>query len=1003
MDVPSPIDPETLLAETGMVRRLAQALVRRADLAHDVAQDVMLVALRQPHPPQHLRGWLAAVTRRLAGKAKAAQRVRARHEGDAAPPPADDAERHTTERLQLHRRLTDAVLALPEPYRTTVTLRFFDDLPPRAIAQRLGASGEVVRKRLSRGLEMLRERLDGDFGDRAQWVRAFAVVGLLPVGTPWLLLTVLAMNKLAVAAAAVLAVGAYLMWPRTAVPPVTTTVVAAAPAVPATDHVAADADSGPAPREQRFGAPVIVTLEPDCSVLVVDERGKPIDRATVHCWRAGDAVAFEQATDAAGHCAFGALTGAGGVLVVAEGRYPHHAVLPRCGGEHRIVLPDGESCGGRLLVDGRAGEGWRLWLQGVVVADAVPQILRRQLSWRATAVPCDAHGYFQFVGLPKGWRGSIALPQPLWLLPESGGTQEEHDEVAGGTGMRDLRVATTLLPHATVRVVWADDGAPVANTTLIAWARFADDSNGDEHIVVTDCEGVCICGFSLADASAYVRWCVPENRPAVVTVGVRVKAYGSDRTVEQTWDRRELARNEELLVRVPRARRLHFLAVDAAGQAIAGARVQTHGLSEPAGMDGRGTFAVKDGTEVLIGAPGHRIGYSKPLRYAAGSEQDPLVYELLADNSLTLRFVGRDGAPARVRGNVRGDLSFFAGYRIATDIDQVLTGMTTSGGGQSETPGDPRGWRNYRCSLDLDADGVSTLQSLEPGQRCQVKAYDSVGNEVAHQEVVTPAIGEHETVVVQVQGASFRLRAAISNRAGRPIAGAVIMLARGLHASTDAQGECELRGFTRDGFDDLTIRANGYMAQQLPRTALVRDVRLKRELDAALPVTVRVLDAAGTPLPIQPKLDGGGLHDVFDVLGDGCVRWPNLPADLVTFSCWLGGRTFSVRHDTRMPDAVLPVPVPARLRVVPTGGWPESSREGVGVRAVAHPAGAAGEVAAEFYADDLVPHLLLPGAYRVELVEFWSSERDGTPTERLLGRSAEVTLRAGEDTTAVLR
>jgi len=1003
VDVPSPIDPEALLAETSMVRRLAQALVRRSDLAHDVAQDVMLVALRQPHPPEHLRGWLAAVTRRLAGKARRSQQMRARHEGDAAPPPANDAEQHTTERLQLHRRLTDAVLALPEPYRTTVTLRFFDDLPPRAIAQRIGASGEVVRKRLSRGLEMLRERLDGDFGDRAQWLRAFAVVGLLPVGSPWLLLTVLAMNKLAIAAAAVLAVGVYFLWPGAELPPVRTTSVAATGAMPAASQVAADVDIEPAPREQRTGAPVDVLPQPDCSVLVVDERGKPIEGATVHCWATGDAVALEQATDATGSCSFGAVSGAGGVLVVAEGRYPHHMRLPRCSGTHRVVLPDGESCGGQLLVDGRSGEGWRLWLNGVVCSDPVPQSLRRQMSSRATSIRCGAQGRFQFMGLPKEWRGSIGLPQPLWLLPGSGGTQERHDDTAVCAGQRDLRLATTLLPHARFRVVWADDGAPVANTTVIAWACFADDSNSNQPMVMTDTEGTCTCGFSPPERASYARWCVPANRPAIVLVGVRVRADGSEGAVEQQWDRRELVRDDELVVRVPRARRLHFLAVDTAGYPIAGARVQTHGLSEPTGHDGRGTFAVQDGTEVLIGAPGHRIGFCQAMRYAAGSEQDPLVYELLADNSMTLRFVGRDRAPAHMRANMYGDLSFFAGNRVATDIDQVLTGVTASGSGQPETPGDLRRWRNYECSLDPGADGVTTLHSLEPGQRCQVVGYDSAGNEVVRREVTTPAVGAHEEVVVRVQGVSFRLKAWITDRAGRPITDAVLTLATGLRASTDAQGECEIVGLMRGGPAAVTIRANGYVAQRLQDLVLVRYVRLKRELDDAFPVTVRVLDEQGSAQPIQPRLDGGGLHDVFDVLADGCVRWPNLPADLVTFTCRLGGRTFSVQHDTRLPDAMLRVPVPARLRVAPTGGWPEPSREGIGIRAVARPSGAAGEVAAEFYADDIVPQLLLPGAYRVDLVEFWRSEHDGSPTERSLGRSTEVTLRAGDDATAILR
>jgi RNA polymerase sigma-70 factor (ECF subfamily) len=166
---PTPIAAEDLLGEVATVRRLARALVRREDLAHDVVQDVALAALQQPHAPQRLGAWFAAVTRRLASKARRAELDRARREGKAAPPEHDDGGLRVTERLCLHRRLADAVLGLPEPYRTAVTLRFFDDLPPREIAERTDTPVATVQIRIHRGLAKLRSQLDTDRDGLKSW------------------------------------------------------------------------------------------------------------------------------------------------------------------------------------------------------------------------------------------------------------------------------------------------------------------------------------------------------------------------------------------------------------------------------------------------------------------------------------------------------------------------------------------------------------------------------------------------------------------------------------------------------------------------------------------------------------------------------------------------------------------------------------------------------------------------------------------------------------------
>ena len=62
-------------------------------------------------------------------------------------------------RTRAQRALVDMVLALDEPYRTTVLVRYFDDLSPNEVAERLGVPPSTVRSRLQRGLHALRSRM----------------------------------------------------------------------------------------------------------------------------------------------------------------------------------------------------------------------------------------------------------------------------------------------------------------------------------------------------------------------------------------------------------------------------------------------------------------------------------------------------------------------------------------------------------------------------------------------------------------------------------------------------------------------------------------------------------------------------------------------------------------------------------------------------------------------------------------------------------------------------
>ncbi|MCP5024476.1 MAG: RNA polymerase sigma factor, partial [bacterium] len=174
MSTPSDITPEALLAHSDWIRHLVAGLVRDPGRTDDVLQETWLIALQRPPQEEgNLRGWLASVARsviqnfgRCEGRRQYREQAVARLE--ALPDTVD-----VIAKARLQGRMVDAVLGLDEPYRSSVLLRFFEDLPPREIAERLGRPVNTVRTHIARGLAQLRTELDAEFGDRESWGMAF--------------------------------------------------------------------------------------------------------------------------------------------------------------------------------------------------------------------------------------------------------------------------------------------------------------------------------------------------------------------------------------------------------------------------------------------------------------------------------------------------------------------------------------------------------------------------------------------------------------------------------------------------------------------------------------------------------------------------------------------------------------------------------------------------------------------------------------------------------------
>ena len=178
-------DLTVLLAHADWLRQLARRLVGPAG-ADDAVQETYVAALRAPPAAERpARPWLARVLRNATRMQHRGDLRRARRE-DAAirgEPTTAEAPDDAVARAETFRMLVEAVLALTEPYRTTLVRHYFDGDSLAAIARRDGVPEATVRGRHQHALEQLRARLDARAGgDRHAWLAALAPLAAPPGG-----------------------------------------------------------------------------------------------------------------------------------------------------------------------------------------------------------------------------------------------------------------------------------------------------------------------------------------------------------------------------------------------------------------------------------------------------------------------------------------------------------------------------------------------------------------------------------------------------------------------------------------------------------------------------------------------------------------------------------------------------------------------------------------------------------------------------------------------------
>ncbi len=159
--------PESLIEHAAFVRAVARAVLGRDEGAvDDAVQETWVVALERGESRRGpLRPWLGGVAR-LTALALRRRRIRAERRDRASARMAAATSATSAMavddlavRAEVGRRVVDAVLALEEPYRTAILLRYYDGAGPRHIAEILDVPLETVRTRLRRGLGRLRQAL----------------------------------------------------------------------------------------------------------------------------------------------------------------------------------------------------------------------------------------------------------------------------------------------------------------------------------------------------------------------------------------------------------------------------------------------------------------------------------------------------------------------------------------------------------------------------------------------------------------------------------------------------------------------------------------------------------------------------------------------------------------------------------------------------------------------------------------------------------------------------
>jgi RNA polymerase sigma factor (sigma-70 family) len=141
--------------------------VGRRDVAEDLAQETLLRgfrSLKTLSEPEKFAGWLTGIAiRTCLDWLKAKERTQVPFSTLSANGQLDAILEHRTEPPEMVEDTQDLlaqVEALPQVYRETLMIYYYEDMTYQEVAAMLGVSAATVNARLTKARKMLRERLE---------------------------------------------------------------------------------------------------------------------------------------------------------------------------------------------------------------------------------------------------------------------------------------------------------------------------------------------------------------------------------------------------------------------------------------------------------------------------------------------------------------------------------------------------------------------------------------------------------------------------------------------------------------------------------------------------------------------------------------------------------------------------------------------------------------------------------------------------------------------------
>lgn len=1012
----SPTDHRALLDNAAWVKRLARRLVSDEQTAEDVAQDTLAAAIENPPhfygDVPRLRRWLSGVVRNLVARAWSRERDRSARESRYASAEDGRGEDDANRRLDLHQVLVAAVQGLSEPYRSTIVSRYFDELTTREIAAQQGVPQATVRKRLSRATDLLRVRLDGEFGGgRHGW--CVALIGMLETGNgaaPAATFVKAVPTLIALGSLILVATGwhAFRRGDGHRTP-----ATLQAPHVDAGALAELDVAASSTIREdhRRIVAPPVEAASLD--ILVVDASGTPSPDALVV--RLGERVEFARAvTNAAGRVSFPGLGAAGHLVAQSADGPPTLLSLAELTGRHEVVVREGTTLSGWLTEDGDPPRE-PVAITLVTFEDtfeALDEELRERLADAGVRLgrreqETSEDGSFGFHGLPADWSGSLQLPTTHRFLeaPRAAQLGWEGRSATLRSPSTGLALRTMRLPPARGRVLDAATRKPIAGASLAIWASFGEHDQTPLITMLTDAQGRFLLGLCPGGSSRRIAWRDPAQRRPLERLSVTVDGVDDCLGIERQFDPVEIGPDGDLGdLLLPRGRSLHLRVVDTAGEPIPGAIVSPRPMSSPTDSDGRTRLrgVPPERESVFVGSPVHRIR-DVPIGSRGVAPDDPLEVVLEPGNRLEISVIcePREAVEEmRVRLAGSGRLYEIGKPGWGTHLHAEL------GSGRMSVSSSSDEWEY--TDYTLDAEGRLTLLHLAPGVEMEVTV--RVGElELARTRLRGPGPGETVRQELVVERRPLTVDVAVVDATGHPVPRASVRLdgidAGGL-ARTDVSGLARFeRVWAAEGPASLTVRCDGYAARRVGELVIEHESSLPTVvLERGRNLHVEIVDELGVPLDVDlvRALAEGFPGARAELRVGGGFELTDLPEGPLALEITYAHRTFSRTHSARESFTKLVLPVHGALECSMSPGARRTDDEWyvLHLRALDD---AEVDITARLYDSNgraAWRSALLPARYGLQLV---SVRRTGDGlTESPVGLEEVVDIRPGETTRVTL-